>query len=200
MRKLTAEDYVVMPWKNGGGTTTQLAISPAGANLENFDWRISTAQVASDGPFSAFPGVDRSLAVLRGHGLILAEGDGERCRLGEGADPFVFRGEQRITASLKGGPVVDFNVMTRSSVCAHTLEVLEIRGTHRYTSRSDLMLVHVVQGFKLACLGSRGQLEVCKEGESLLVDWREETEIELSALPSLSVCVVHITFKEPRND
>jgi environmental stress-induced protein Ves len=200
MRKLTAEDYVVMPWKNGGGTTTQLAISPPDATLENFDWRISTAQVASDGPFSAFPGVDRSLAVLRGHGLILADGDGKRCRIGEGADPFVFRGEERIAATLKGGPVVDFNVMTRRDACTHTLEVFELHGTRRYAPRSDLMLIHVVQGSKLACLGAGGRLEVCREGESLLIDWRDETEIEVAAFPPLIVCLVHITFKERTND
>src|SRR5690606_24981691 len=54
---------IAMPWKNGGGTTLQLAISPKGASLEDFAWRISSAQVAVDGAFSSFPGADRSLAV-----------------------------------------------------------------------------------------------------------------------------------------
>ena len=53
-----------MPWKNGGGETLELAIAPAGAGLEDFAWRISSARVGAAGPFSACAGVDRSLALL----------------------------------------------------------------------------------------------------------------------------------------
>ncbi|PZQ36768.1 MAG: hypothetical protein DI559_11770, partial [Ectopseudomonas oleovorans] len=67
-----------MPWKNGGGSTVELAISPVGAGLEDFAWRISSAQVAMDGAFSCFPGIDRSLAVLAGNGLYLQRADGHR--------------------------------------------------------------------------------------------------------------------------
>ncbi len=38
-----------MPWKNGGGVTTEICVSPpSGA----FDWRVSIATVNADGPFS----------------------------------------------------------------------------------------------------------------------------------------------------
>ena len=43
MRRLTAKDYRIMPWKNGGGTTTEIAVFPAGASLETFEWRFSPA-------------------------------------------------------------------------------------------------------------------------------------------------------------
>ena len=33
------------------------------------------ARVASDGPFSEFPGIDRTLAVVKGSGLVLTIGD-----------------------------------------------------------------------------------------------------------------------------
>jgi len=200
MRKLTAEDYLVMPWKNGGGTTTQLAISPAQADLDNFAWRISTAQVASNGPFSAFPGVDRSLAVLSGQGMILSDGDGERCRMDAGAPPFVFRGEQRVFASLEGGPVVDFNVMTRRAACTHTLEVLELQGTHRYARRAGLMLVYLARGDRLACQNAQGDVEVCGEGESILLGAQDDAEVELASLTPLVLCIAHISSKEAQND
>ena len=51
------------PWKNGGGETAEIAVSPAGAGFDDFDWRISTAIVAQSGPFSGFPGVDRVLTL-----------------------------------------------------------------------------------------------------------------------------------------
>lgn len=200
MHKLTTGDFLVMPWKNGGGVTTQLAVFPPGAGLDKFDWRISTAQVASEGPFSLFPGIDRSLAVIQGHGLILTGADGECHRMGEGSDPFIFRGEQRIDAQLKGGSVIDFNVMTRRSACSHLLEVTELQGARRFVPRSDLMMVYMARGNRLAGQDTHGNVEVCSEGEAILVDWREEPEIELAAESPVILCVAHITFKVDRHD
>ena len=57
-----------MPWKNGGGETAEIAVSPPGAALDDFDWRLSMARVETDGPFSAFPGIDRTLVDPRRRG------------------------------------------------------------------------------------------------------------------------------------
>ena len=89
-----------MPWKNGGGSTVELAISPVGAGLEDFAWRISTAQVAVDGAFSSFPDIDRSLAVLAGNGVCLHRADGQREMLLSGGAIAVFGGEEAISAHL----------------------------------------------------------------------------------------------------
>ena len=66
MRVFRSADHAFSPWKNGGGTTAEIAIGPPGATLDAFDWRISMARVASDGPFSSFPGVDRTLSIIDG--------------------------------------------------------------------------------------------------------------------------------------
>lgn len=60
-----------VPWKNGGGRTAEILASPAGAGLDDFAWRISTAEVATSGPFSLFPGVQRCLTVIEGGSLRL---------------------------------------------------------------------------------------------------------------------------------
>ncbi len=59
------------PWKNGGGTTAEIAIAPAGAGFDDFDWRISLATIAQSGGFSVFPGIDRTLALVEGAGVAL---------------------------------------------------------------------------------------------------------------------------------
>ena len=59
------------PWKNGGGSTTEIAISPPDAGFDDFDWRISVATIAADGPFSAFAGIDRVITLLAGAGVLL---------------------------------------------------------------------------------------------------------------------------------
>ena len=61
-----------MPWMNGGGETIEIAVSPEGAGLASFDWRVSMARVTQPGPFSSFTGVDRTLAILDGAGLTVA--------------------------------------------------------------------------------------------------------------------------------
>ena len=73
--KLGPDDYRTMPWKNGAGSTTELVIEPPGATLAGgFHWRVSMATVAESGPFSSFPGYDRTLLLLEGQGLELEHG------------------------------------------------------------------------------------------------------------------------------
>jgi environmental stress-induced protein Ves len=128
MRKWTKRDYKAMPWKNGGGSTTELAIFPQGANLDDFVWRLSTANVNASGPFSHFAQIDRSLAILSGAGLIL-HGDSEQSAstsvtLTQQSMPYRFSGETPINAELIAGPVLDLNLMTRRDVCQHFMQRL----------------------------------------------------------------------------
>ena len=60
-----------MPWKNGGGSTQELACWPPGADMNSFEWRGSLATVDRPGPFSAFPAIDRQIMLLGGDGLHL---------------------------------------------------------------------------------------------------------------------------------
>jgi environmental stress-induced protein Ves len=109
------------PWKNGGGSTTEIAAHPPGASLETFDWRISMARVASDGPFSEFPAIDRTLAVVHGHGLGLKVGNAAPVTLGRESEPISFAGDIATSAQLTAGEIVDLNVMTRRQRYAHKL-------------------------------------------------------------------------------
>lgn len=113
MHVIRAIDCSVMPWKNGGGVTTEIAISPPDASLDDFGWRISMAQVASDGAFSRFPGIDRTLAVLAGAGITLAFADGKSVVLTSDGPPYAFDGACAVEGRLLAGPITDLNVMTR---------------------------------------------------------------------------------------
>lgn len=101
-------------WKNGGGTTREIACHPAGAGIEDFGWRVSIADIAADGPFSPFPGIDRVITLLDGPGVRLYAPDaGIDHRLDRPLAPFAFPGEAAIESTLLGGATADFNVMTR---------------------------------------------------------------------------------------
>lgn len=124
MRIIRAADCLSMPWKNGGGTTTEIAVAPEGASLSDFDWRISMAHVGQDGPFSSFPGIDRTLSVLTGAGITLAFGDGERMRLDRSSAPYAFAADRAVDGVLVDGPIDDLNVMSRRGRWRHRVERL----------------------------------------------------------------------------
>lgn len=62
------QDLKKMPWKNGGGITHEYQIAPKGSSIdsEDFQWRISVAEVQGEGEFSLFPERKRWLALWRG--------------------------------------------------------------------------------------------------------------------------------------
>jgi len=105
------------PWKNGGGQTAEIAVSPAGAGFGDFDWRISTAIVATDGPFSCFPDVTRVLTVIEG-GAMRLRVSGQVHLLDAASPPLVFPGDAPCAAELTAGPLLDFNVMIRQPLRA----------------------------------------------------------------------------------
>ena len=118
-RMIDFQQLPVQAWKNGGGSTTEIAIAPQGAGFDDFDWRISVASVAGDGPFSIFPGIDRTLTLLAGAGMDLALADGSRTGLRPAQPSWAFAGEAALVARLVDGLTIDFNVMTRRSRCQH---------------------------------------------------------------------------------
>jgi len=127
MLHLRPSDYRVMPWKDEGGSTTEIAIEPAGASLaEPFLWRVSSAQVEASGPFSHFPGRARLLTLLEGSGLILdIEGQG-RQRLKHPGQVVAFAGDAAVSATLIQGPCVDFGIISDPSRVRVTLEWLNL--------------------------------------------------------------------------
>jgi environmental stress-induced protein Ves len=118
MRIIPASAYRRMPWKNGGGETIEIAVAPEGASLDGFDWRLSMARVEVPGPFSVFPGVDRTLALLDGPALVLHL-DGRTETLTPGSEPLSFPADVPTRAELPEGGITDLNAMSRRGRAVH---------------------------------------------------------------------------------
>lgn len=115
------------PWKNGGGVTREIAIGPEGVGLSGaFLWRLSIAEVAGSGPFSVFPGVDRTLTILEGAGIKLDFAEGDDLVIDVKWRPARFDGGRACNGQLIGGPVTDFNVMTRRGAAAHRVRQVKL--------------------------------------------------------------------------
>jgi len=122
MRHLKSNAYTSMPWKNGGGVTTEIIVHPAGATMTDFDWRISMADVAQDGPFSIFPEIERTLSILEGNGMSLSIDGKDPVALTVESAPLPFAADVPVDATLTDGPIVDLNVMSRRGHFRHRVE------------------------------------------------------------------------------
>ena len=116
-----ATDYRRMPWKNGLGMTTEIAIHPPNADLTGlpFDWRVSMADVQQDGDFSLFPGYDRTILVAEGAGMELDFGSAPSRRLAGPGSMTDFSGDWHTRCRLLDGAVRDFNVMSARDRVRH---------------------------------------------------------------------------------
>ena len=144
MRIIPSSSYKSMPWKNGGGVTTEIAVHPAGAGLETFEWRISMAHVASDGPFSLFPDIDRTLSVLNGEGITLH--GVEAMTLTPQTPPYSFAADTPITAVLIDGAIDDLNVMTRRGAWAHSVKCVDFDSRWVGEAADELVLILCAAG------------------------------------------------------
>jgi len=136
------------PWRNGGGSTRELAAWPAG---DDWTWRISVAEVASSGPFSRFEGVERWFAVLDGAGVTL-DIAGERHQLSTGSEPLRFDGGAATDCTLVKGPTQDFNLMVKTARAQARMQRLagdqSVRLDHAAT-----VAIYAVQAARVVCDG-----------------------------------------------
>ncbi|CCA60716.1 Conserved hypothetical protein [Streptomyces venezuelae ATCC 10712] len=110
MRHFDVETLTPGRWLNGGGATREIASQP---ETGEFGWRASIADIDRDGAFSVFPGVDRTLTLVAGNGVLLTSpGAFERLPAREG-EPVAFSGDLDLSAELLDGACRVFNIMVR---------------------------------------------------------------------------------------
>ena len=155
-RVLRWDDLEATPWKNGGGSTRALAAAPENASLAAFDWRVSVADVESDGPFSAFPGIARVIMLIDGTEMILTV-DGITHRLGP-RDALAFAGEADTSCRVPSGPTRDLNLMTRNGRAEGSLRSVVVAGGHETAlgAGETVVLVALTPGLSLEGAGAAG--------------------------------------------
>ena len=165
VRLLTPADYRTMPWKNGGGRTTEIAAYPPGAGLDAFLWRVSLADVACDGPFSSFPGIERTIVLLEGAGMRL-HGGLRDAELTTPFEPHAFSGDATVDCTLVAGPVRDFNVMFRRGRARGSVAVVREGGAE--FGPAQFRLAYAVTGVH-ECSGATSAPIRLEAGHALLV-------------------------------
>jgi len=192
MARLIAFDSLApVAWKNGGGSTTELAVFPPGAGFDGFIWRVSLATIAASGPFSRFEGIDRSLALVDGEKLALTV-DGEKLILGPTDAPLRFSGEAQIAASVDG-VTTDLNVMTRRGRCRHALRrvVLSSSAPTVIERRAVQTLIFLADG-ESASIGSGALSFNFKRFDALLLDGADAAQWHMQGDGALLVADIDL--------
>jgi len=143
-RVLPVSGNTRMRWKNGAGWTSEILRAPDG---EDWQWRLSIAEIESDAPFSTFPGVQRELVLLSGNGLRLRFDDGDTHELQPPHDRLRFAGERAAIGELIDGPTRDFNLMWKRDAIDAQLWHRPLVGTMVvFVDMEETWAVHVLAG------------------------------------------------------
>ncbi len=169
MRIITPSQFIAMPWKNGLGTTTEIyrADNPSG----EMEWRVSIAGVATDGPFSAFPGYDRHIMVIDGTGMVLKGGPAGDISVAPAFTSASFSGDWAISARLLGGPVRDFNLIVKRDFGHGELTNTLVLKPYNVAVEDNPRLIYLLAGQ----LSHAGQ--IVTEGSALLFNPGERADL-----------------------
>ncbi len=196
---LRQEDYKVVPWKNGLGTTLELAsaLAAGSENTAGFLWRISIADMVQSNEFSLFPNTSRVLTVVSGEGMVLKEKEAGNSHACLPFNPVSFPGSTALYGELMHGPVQNFNVMVDSRCASAVVRVIETAG--------DISLFGSVNYFYLlpgSCAVSFSSGEgamVVRAGESYLTEASGNIRVDrVQAEAELPLKFMHVrlSFKE----
>ena len=158
-----------MPWKNGQGSTTELAVEPPGATLDDFLWRVSIAELRAPGPFSTFPGYDRIITQLDGPPMTLTHA-GRRPVVLQPLVPHAFSGDDETDCDV-AGIAHDFNLIVRRDHACATLEVHTLSEGETLAGDADAVtLLHLLEGELAASDGAlldAGDTRIEEAGEKV---------------------------------
>jgi environmental stress-induced protein Ves len=196
MIKLDSQNYQRKAWKNGGGESRQVLIYPPNSDLDNFGYRITIANVASDGPFSRFEGVDRSLLLLFGDGISMHFKDNlTPIFLNPASKLLQIAGEDEIDCRLIGSKVIDFNVMTRRNFYHHLVTDLIVTDTHDFICTATIAVILLATDTNLQVINSNHQYQL-RMFDAVLLQFGDKIALKTGNYPT-RVLISQITNNQP---
>ncbi len=139
-RVLAASHARRVAWKNGLGTTLELATDATTIGAP-WSWRLAIADVPETAAFSRYLHIDRAILLLDGDGLALMR-DGELVRVPDHGSALAFAGEEECIGVPTGVGVRDINLMMQRDHWRGSLEL--VRALHE--TSGDCVVVHAVDG------------------------------------------------------
>jgi uncharacterized protein len=179
-----------MPWKNGGGTTYEIARAPLAGE---FEWRLSLAHIERGGPFSNFSGYRRALTLVSGAGCVLHGVGAIPARLNVAGMTVHFAGDAAVSCALMGGSCWDLNLMVRAPgeiVAAQDVR-LAPEAVHRPRGGLDSSIFCIEGNAECIVDTDREQHFELGRHDTLLVGAAESGSVRVRAVASAAHVVVH---------
>jgi environmental stress-induced protein Ves len=173
-------------WKNGLGRTAQIAMYPEESSLEenNFLWRISSAHINQENPFSLFEGCERKLIVWKGEGLLL--NDIQMLP----HTPLTFSGEENIYCKLmNNNPVIDFGIIYKKDLIKINVITHLLNSSSVLRVNNELAFLFLAEASEEKCSANNINLS---PGDCLKIE--NENEITISLTPKSSALCYLVTI------
>ena len=163
-----------MPWRNGRGTTLEIAREPATG--EDFSWRLSLADIDEDGDFSAYPGYSRALALVAGESLRLRFRGHGHCFLDPTRRGTRFEGDWKTHCAIPNGRCTDLSLIVRRgsvgrpATAVHAPRVLRLQRTRQVLlSRNLYGALFVLEGSVAIAESARGRARHVHTHDTILL-------------------------------
>lgn len=183
---LKHDSYRAMRWRNGRGSTLEIAREPAAG--EEFDWRLSLADIEQDGEFSAYPGCRRALVLVAGKSLHLRFQGHGTCSLDPTRRGARFEGEWKTDCAVPDGRCTDLSLIVRTGSAGRRASVvraptvLRVASARRVVLSRDLYAaLFVLDGAVAVSESTSTRARIVRTHDTLLVSPGRERILTLHA-------------------
>jgi len=166
IRMLDPAAFQTVPWKNGGGTATDIAVG-FGADGA-VDWRVGTAAILKDGPFSDYEGVTRTFTIVEGPGVHLDFAD-EGTRTLDRDQPTRFPGAPAPFCRLRdAASATAFNLLTRDGAASGEVSIRRGHAAEEPVAAAGIVVLHALE--EAWSLTADGETVVVHQGAAVQVE------------------------------
>lgn len=202
---LKRDTYRTMPWRNGRGSTREIAREPASG--EEFAWRLSLADIAKDGGFSAYPGYRRAIVLVAGKSLRLRFDRHGNCSLHRARRGARFEGEWKTHCAVPEGPCTDLSLIVRTGSAAGPTSivrapmVLHLTATRRMILARDLYgALFVLDGSVAVTDSTAARSRTVRSQDTLLLSPGPERILTLQSRGRVPAQLVILRWRPGRQD
>jgi environmental stress-induced protein Ves len=194
------ETYRIMPWRNGRGSTLEIAREPATG--DDFAWRLSLADIDRDGEFSAYRGYRRALVLIAGNSLQLKFRGHGNCFLDPTKRGTRFEGDWQTHCAIPEGRCTDLSLIvrrgsaTRPTSVVRAPRVLHLKSTGRLVLGRDLYgALLVIDGSVAVSESIRGRPCTVRARDTLLLSPGPERTLRLRSAGQSAAQLVLLAWR-----
>lgn len=197
--------YRVMPWRNGRGSTLEIAREPAKG--EDFAWRLSLADIDRDGEFSAYRGYRRALALVAGKSLQLKFRGHGKCFLDPTRRGARFEGEWETHCAIPEGRCRDLSLIVRRGAAARPTPVVRAPRTLRLKAPGRVVLagnlygaLFVIEGSVAIAESVRSRPRIIRAQDTLLLTPGPQRSLWLRNLEQSAAQLIFLRWRPTASD